>query len=182
MVKTRAMRVLLAAVVGVAGWSAGVGAAVGAPGDLDTSFSTDGIVLTDISGDEDDDAYGVVVDSQDRIVVAGESGYWPSGIDFAVARYTSAGVLDTSFSTDGKLTTDIGSGTDYGHAVAVDSNDRIVVAGYAWNDSNRDFAVVRHTSAGVLDAAFSSAFGAVDGMVMTPICTYSDFGYAVALD
>ena len=124
MVKTRAMRVLLAAVVGVAGWCAGVGAAVGAPGDLDTSFSTDGIVLTDISGDEDDDAYGVVVDSQDRIVVAG----------------------------------------------------------YAWNDSNRDFAVVRYTSAGVLDAAFSSAFGAVDGMVITPICTYSDFGYAVALD
>ena len=149
-------------------------------GVLDTSFSTDGKLTTDI-GSGNDYGRAVAVDSQDRVVVAGYS-HNGSNNDFAVARYTSAGELDTTFSTDGKLTTAIGSGTDYGQAVAVDSNDRIVVAGYAWNDSNRDFAVVRHTSAGVLDAAFSSAFGAVDGMVMTPICTYSDFGYAVALD
>jgi uncharacterized delta-60 repeat protein len=96
-------------VVGATAWCVGVGAAVGAPGDLDTSFSTDGKLTTAI-GTGNDNGYPVAVDSAGRVVVAGYSN--TGTYDFAVAQYTSAGELDTSFSTDGKLTTDIGTGSN----------------------------------------------------------------------
>ncbi len=40
------------------------------------------------------------------------------GFDFALARYTSNGNLDTSFSGDGKVTTDFG-GNDFASRVIV---------------------------------------------------------------
>ena len=83
MTKIRAVFVLLVSVVV---WCVvGVGAAVAVPGDLDVSFGTGGKVTTGIGGGSD---YGraVVVDSADRIVVAGDS-YIGSDLDFAVVRY-----------------------------------------------------------------------------------------------
>jgi uncharacterized delta-60 repeat protein len=184
MMKTRAVRVLLAVVVGVAAWCVvGVGAAVGAPGDLDTTFGTGGKVTTPI-GNGNDYGYAVAVDSQGRVVVAGAS-YNGSDNDFAVARYTSAGVLDTSFGTGGKVTTAIGNNTDWGSAMAVDSQDRIVVAGHSSNGSLSELAVVRYTSAGVLD----TSFGGGDGIVTTTLVVLagapgagSFLGNAVAVD
>jgi len=167
MVRARAVRVVVAMVVGVAAWCVGVGAAVGAPGDLDTSFSTDGILTTDVGpspGSNEDSGRAVVVDSTGRIVVAGYS-YNGSNQDFTVLRYTSAGELDTSFSTDGIVTTAIGSSADHGYAVALDSAGRIIVAGRSYNGSNYDFAVVRYNVDGSLDTSFST-----DGIVLT------DFG------
>ena len=72
-----------------------MGCAVGAPGDLDTTFGTGRIVTTAI-GSATDEGYAMVVDSAGRIIVAGHSNS-RSDNDFAVARFTSAGVLDTSF-------------------------------------------------------------------------------------
>ena len=176
--KTRAVRVVLAAVVGVAAWCvAGVGAAFGAPGDLDATFGTGGLVTTQV-GAGGDRGRAVAIDSQGRVVVAG----WACDFceDFAVVRYTSAGVLDTSFGTDGKVVTAIGSGPDNGQAVAIDSQDRVVVAGSSFiATNNRDFGVVRYTSAGVLDTSFSN-----DGKLTTAFSggTAMDHGYAVAVD
>jgi uncharacterized delta-60 repeat protein len=112
--RARAVRVLLVAAVGAAAWCVGVGAAVGAPGDLDATFGTGGIVTTDFALLSASNDYGqaVVVDSDDRIIVAGSSDYPGDWCDdcltdqvFAVARYTSAGALDTSFGHGGKVTT-----------------------------------------------------------------------------
>ena len=60
------------------------------------------------------------------------------------------GDLDTTFSTDGKVTTDIGT-TDAGRAVAIQADGKIVVAGFASNGSNNDISVLRYTAAGELD-------------------------------
>ena len=99
------------------------------------------------------------------MVVAGYS-HNGSNNDFAVARYTSAGELDTTFSTDGKLTTAIGSGTDYGRAVAVDSQDRVVVAGNSRNESeDYDFAVARHLGASLPGAPSGVSGVSGDGEV-----------------
>ena len=148
-------------------------------GVLDTSFGGgDGSVLSDVDGSGPDEVNGMVVDSQDRIVVAGES-YNGSNEDFMVLRYTSAGVLDTSFGGgDGIVTTDIGSGNDLGNAVVIDSQGRIVVAGESSNGGSDDFAVVRYTSAGVLD----TSFGGGDGIVTTAILGGDVKANAVAID
>jgi uncharacterized membrane protein YphA (DoxX/SURF4 family) len=87
--RARAVRVLLVAIVGVVGWCVGVGAAVGAPGDLDTSFSTDGKLTTAI-GTGNDFGYGVAVDSQDRVIAAGGVVYSDRFYEPYVAWYPEA--------------------------------------------------------------------------------------------
>ena len=72
-------------------------------GSFDTSFSFDGRQTIDISG-RHDFADDILVQPDGKVVVAGstsnpnapapDSDYW-------IARYTTAGVLDTSFSGDG---------------------------------------------------------------------------------
>ena len=100
-----------------------------APGDLDVSFSGDGRQLTDFGSE--DWSGGVAIQVDQKIVVAGLT-FDGAGMtqDFALARHTSDGTLDTSFSGDGKVTTDFG-GNDVGAAAAVQADGKIVVAGTA---------------------------------------------------
>jgi len=144
-----------------------------ASGALDTTFGNEGIV-TIAFGAYDDYAYGVAVDSLDRVVVAGSTNNG-SDYDFAVARLTASGALDASFDGDGKQTIDFG-GDDEAYGVAVDSLDRLVVAGSTKNGSGHDFTVARLTAAGVLDTSFDG-----DGK-QTIDFGGDDKAYSVAVD
>jgi uncharacterized delta-60 repeat protein len=133
------------------------------PGDLDVSFGTNGLVYTDIGTASGDKAYAVALQDDGKIVVAGASNDGTQD-DFAVARYTTIGILDTDFSTDGKLTTPVGSTDDVAYAVAVQPDGKIVVAGSTFNGVDNDFALARYTITGTLDLGFST-----DGLVTTAI-------------
>ena len=109
----------------------------GADGALDPSFSGDGMVTTDLGGT--DAGQAVAIQADGRIVVAGSSGG-----DFALARYSPGGVLDTS------RTTDLGA-ADGGTALAIQADGRIVVSG----TSGGNFALARYDAQGVLDTSFS---------------------------
>ena len=143
-------------------------------GVLDTGFSTDGKIEFGV-GAGDDVLTGLAIASDGDIVAVGY-GSNGSNFDFAVARLTSAGVLDTAFDSDGKVLVPVGSGADYGHAVAIASDGDILVAGTSHNGSNDDVAVVRLTSAGALDTAFDS-----DGRVTVAIGSAADGARAVAI-
>jgi uncharacterized delta-60 repeat protein len=54
----------------------------------------------------------VAIQSDGKIVVAGYSNNG-SNFDFALVRYNTDGSLDTSFDSDGKVTTEVGSGDDF---------------------------------------------------------------------
>ena len=132
------------------------------PGGLDTTFGTGGKVTTPF-GTGHDLGSDVAVQADGKIVVVGPS-HNGTNNDFAVARYTSTGALDTTFNGTGKVTTPIGSGDDYGSAVALQEDGKIVVAGNSSNGTNMDFAVARYTSTGALDTTFNG-----NGKVTTPI-------------
>jgi uncharacterized delta-60 repeat protein len=126
-------------------------------GSLDTTFSGDGRLLTNFGGR--DQAAAVAVQSNGKIVAAGQVCYAPSSIgtcDVALARYNANGTLDTTFSGDGKQVSDFGGGSNgsFGR-LAIQSNGRIVVTGYMSNGSNTDFAVYRYLPGGSLDTTFS---------------------------
>jgi uncharacterized delta-60 repeat protein len=91
-------------------------------GSLDSTFGTGGKLTTPI-GSGDDNADSVVLQSDGKIVVAGDSGNG-SNSDFAVLRYNSGGSLDTTFGTGGKVTTPIGSGNDYASDVVLQSDGK----------------------------------------------------------
>ena len=115
-----------------------------ADGSLDTGFSGDGIVTTDLGGS--DYVYSIAVLDDGKILTVGQSGLYP-----AIARYNSDGSLDTSFSGDGKLVTAVdGSSMDVRDAV-VQADGKIVFVGSLYGD----FGVVRLNSDGSFDTGFS---------------------------
>ncbi len=147
-----------------------------AGGDLDTGFGTGGKVTTAI-GSGNDYGRAVALQSDGKIVVAGESDSGSGNWDIAVLRYNADGTLDTGFGMGGKVTTAIGAAGDFGYALALQSDGKIVVAGNSYNGSDQDIAVVRYNADGTLDTSFHS-----DGKVTTGVGSGNDYGRAVAID
>ena len=145
-------------------------------GRIDRQFGDNGRVLTDFSGTGSaDEALAVAIDSLGRIVVAGYSKS-NVGVDFAVARYTADGTPDNTFNATGNVLTNFGA-DDRGTAVAIDWNDKIVVAGFSNAGGTTDFAVVRYNVDGTLDTTFNGT-----GRVLTDVGIASgDFGTAAVI-
>lgn len=143
-------------------------------GSLDSSFGLDGKITTDF-GNNGDLAFSSVIQSDGKILVAGYT-IIGAKYDLALARYTPDGSLDNTFSSDGKITTAIGSATDRGYSVAVQRDGKIVVAGKSFNGSDDNFVLVRYNTDGTLDNTFDS-----DGKVSTAIGSTSDDGNSVAI-
>ena len=119
-------------------------------GDLDTTFGGgDGKVITDLVTADNDAVRAVAIQADGKIVVAGYSN-GSGNDDFALARYTTSGVLDTTFGGgDGIVTTDIVTAdADYAQAVAIQADGKIVVAGTSDNGTNIDFTLARYIGAG----------------------------------
>jgi uncharacterized delta-60 repeat protein len=142
-------------------------------GSLDTTFSGDGIASTMI-GSLYDEAFGLAIQNDGKIVVAGES-FNGSNNDVALLRLNTDGSLDTTFSFDGKLTTAVGTATDSARAIALQADGRIVLAGYATSASG-DTAVIRYNTDGSLDLRFNL----VTTLDATP--TFAEGGSPVLLD
>ncbi len=136
-------------------------------GSPDNSFSSDGkaTVFFDLgpTGSKDDRATDVAIDGQGRIVIGGRAQVNAMGnYDFAVARLNANGNTDSTFNGNGRQSIsfdDIGGANsdDEANALAIDSSNRIVLAGFvqAPATSNYDFALVRVAENGTLDNSFN---------------------------
>lgn len=127
-------------------------------GELDRSFSGDGFDLIPWSSGSSS-ANSVAIDSAGRIVVGGDVFSSVTGFDFAAARYLPEGIVDASFGGgDGVVSLDLpGAGVDIGRAVAVDAQDRVLLAGQAvapGAPSVSRMGLVRFTAAGLPDPSF----------------------------
>ncbi len=144
-----------------------------ANGVLDTSFGGSGIVTT-IVGPNFDVGRAVAVQSDGKIVVAGESFRGQvTAYDFAVVRYNPDGTLDTSFNGTGMTTTGVGQFNNQAYSVAIQPDGKIVLGGHddSWLGYTKSFGVVRLTPNGFLDASFGS-----NGKVSTLIETIDEVG------
>jgi uncharacterized delta-60 repeat protein len=133
-----------------------------AGGRLDTTFGSGGTVLTDFAGHADQ-AFGVAIQGDGKIVAVGETNPGSGYDDFALARYTTSGSLDTTFGSGGKVTTDFAGNYDRAYGVAIQSDGKIVAAGRG----GLDFALARYNSDGGLDTGFGSG-----GKVSTDFAGY----------
>lgn len=144
-----------------------------APGNLDLTFDSDGMVTTDFAG-SNDYANSVTMQPDGKILVAGYVNDSPLG-DFALARYNPDGSLDISFDNDGMVTTDFNNSPDKASAVVVQSDGKIVLAGFTNTGSASDFALVRYNTDGSLDTTFDN-----DGKLITDFGN-GDFAYAIVI-
>jgi uncharacterized delta-60 repeat protein len=139
------------------------------PGDLDTTFGSGGRKTVNFGGV--DAARAVVVQPNGRVVVAGGGGPASS---FCVARLRAAnGTLDPTFGSGGKKVIDFGGEDEGAHAVALQPDGKILLAG----DTHLKPAVVRLRVNGTLDPSFENdgkkafswgAIGRITAVVVAP--------------
>jgi uncharacterized delta-60 repeat protein len=126
-------------------------------GVLDNAFTSDGLVFgayEPISGITFS-AYGAALQPDGKIVTVGNANVSGSP-DFAIARFNTNGTPDTSFSSDGLVTTNIGFDNarlsfDVGRDVVIQTDGKILAYGQSTNGS----ALVRYTPSGSLDTSFA---------------------------
>lgn len=128
-------------------------------GSIDRTFGIDGRVLTDFTN-QNDIGFGVAIQPDGKIIVAGTI-FNDAGTEIsAFARYLPNGSLDSSFDGDGKATFDTPAANELLSDVAVQGDGKIVAVGFA----GADFLVIRLNVNASPDATFSG-----DGFVTTNI-------------
>jgi uncharacterized delta-60 repeat protein len=137
-----------------------------ADGSLDIAFGESGIV-SERTPQGGLDPEGLVIQRDGKILLAGTTSDLASAtVGFGLARYNSDGSLDAAFGNAGRVLTLVGQGEADAHAVALQPDGSILVAGSGFADKGgeSEFAVVRYTSSGSLDAGFG-----LGGMVLTSV-------------
>ena len=139
------------------------------PGSLDIQ------VRTDLSPGNDT-VNSIQVQADGKIIAAGNS-YNGMFSAIAVGRYNVNGSLDTTFGTNGIVTTFMDSAHTVANAVEIQQDGKIVVAGNFQRGNVKDFIIVRYKSDGSLDSSFGT-----NGVVTTDLNSVSDdFGNALAI-
>ena len=173
----RTVGMLIALCVALAGGLFAVPAHA-APGDLDPSFGSDGRVLTHIGDRRFDEAQGVVVQPDGKIIAAGTLDNFAGG-SFGVLRYNPDGSLDSSFGSGGGVSTFFANASATGEAIALQPDGKIVVVGGVspFGLEAFDFALARYNPDGSLDAGFGAG-----GKVVTDLGgSFGETARAVAI-
>jgi uncharacterized delta-60 repeat protein len=156
-------------------------------GALDPTFGTGGRVITDFYGSFDDNATGVALQPDGKIIVVGQTHDPSTGENVAMARYNTDGSLDSSFGPmhNGRVVTHSGYVDDapnweQASDVMVLPSGTIVVVGdivYGGSGYTHCF-VAQYLSTGFLDSSFDG-----DGMISyTYSPTFGSTATAVTYD
>ncbi len=146
-----------------------------ADGSLDTSFGTDGTVITAVNANNES-PQAMALQADGKILVTGgyDTGSTTDGI---VMRYNNDGTLDTSFDTDGIVTIQFSAtNNDLFTDILVQPDGRILVAGYGNITGNDEMIVARLNVDGTLDTSFSA-----DGKFILSLSANDDRVMSLAL-
>lgn len=142
----------------------------GQAGMIDSTFSDDGRATVFSDGG----ATSVAIQPDGKILIGGTS----TSANFALARFNSNGILDSTFSADGKVQTQFGT-VSIGTSMALQDDGKILLGGECETSiGGRDFGLARYNSDGTLDRSFNS-----NGYVITSFSTSDghDGGSAIAI-
>lgn len=140
-------------------------ARVTATGGLDGTFP----VAMTLMGSNLSYVNDLAVTSSGAVLAVGSCSIQPWGPVYCIARYTSAGALDTTWAGTGTSATLIAIGGSGAAAVSLQQDGKAVVVGACATNPTFDICVARYNTDGTLDATFGSG-----GTVITAPSTGSD--------
>lgn len=146
-------------------------------GALDSTFGVNGIVLASMGSMRSGE--GLALQPDGRILVCGRFSTDDVFSDLGVARFTAEGSADSTFDADGIRAIDGGSGLEFGAAVAVQPDGRILLAGTTNTGmlgDDFDLLVARLEADGSTDAGFGDG-----GITVTHINNGADWSRALTL-
>lgn len=146
-------------------------------GELDTTFGTGGRAIADVALSQDG-LLALTLQKDGKILGAGY-GFANGFYHVAVARFEASGVLDTTFGNGGSTIIVNGVSHSGAHAIAVQSDGRIVIAGDYVNGASRDLVALRLNADGTLDTSFGNGGRVFAGFGAT---TESRQGLAIQSD
>lgn len=140
-------KLIMAGQNGVGPWDFILQARNTSDGGLVTTFgpgvfpSTPGTSIIDVAGM--DCSYELLIHPDGSLLTCGTTG--PSSFvrDFIVSKYSSNGILDTGFGTNGHTVTSLGTSWDDAYGMALYPGNKIVVAGFS-AQSNTQHAIARY--------------------------------------
>ncbi|MDD4747847.1 MAG: delta-60 repeat domain-containing protein, partial [Salinivirgaceae bacterium] len=152
-------------------------ARVNADGTIDTSYGVDGYVITLT----EQYSYASDLDIQDdgKVVAVGFKGGETSYSDVFVARYTTNGALDALFATDGIYVNDIGGLADFGTAITIQNDGKILIGSHKEIDiitgvPEYDATIIRLNSDGTHDNTFG-----IDGIATIKMVEEANYVQAI---
>lgn len=117
-------------------------------GSIDSGFGNNGVFITDYENSKF--AWTIGLQSDGKIVVGAKE-----GTVYVVLRFSTDGILDTTFGDSGRVALDIPSQLGGGNCeLLIQPNDKIVVTSGSDLDPSLDFATVRFLPDGDLDSTF----------------------------
>ena len=129
-------------------------AAFTSAGQLDTTFGTQGVTLVSYGPGSTESANALAQQTDGALVATGTGPGTSFVSSMAVVRLTSSGALDTTFDGDGLAIVEFGATQSEATSLAIQSDGRIVVAGWAYLGVGTTAVLARLTSAGSLDTTF----------------------------
>jgi uncharacterized delta-60 repeat protein len=157
-------------------------------GTLDSTFGTNGVVITPFSTAlGNPQVNSLAVQPSNGAIVAGGADFYfvkktlSYDSEFALARYTTSGSLDTTFGTSGEVTTTFpaADGEVNLNTVLLTSNGEILAVGAAnYNNTGAgsSVALTLYTSTGALDKGFGSSGTVVDTSLNTSSSAANSYG------
>ncbi len=127
-------------------------------GFVDSTFGTNGLVETDFA-DTSEGARLLAVQSDDKIILAGDVQVGSTYENFGLVRYKSNGMVDSSFGLNGKV---IDSLHGYVSAIHILNNGQILVTGNSKNGGK--FKIAAYNSDGTITTNFGT-----NGIVLTTL-------------
>lgn len=148
-------------------------------GTADATFGSNGIVTTQVGGHGSAIVYATMLQNDGKVIAAGKA--WNgTSYDFAIVRYTIAGIVDSTFGTNGKIITHLGTGNNVVNGLCTQDGWSVVVGGIVQSSNNTDFVVMRYTRDGIIDSTFgangivTTDFGTGNNDVLSALAVQSD--------
>jgi uncharacterized delta-60 repeat protein len=140
-------------------------------GTIDGTFGVSGTVKNDFGDQNFDRARSAVLQPDGKIVAAGFAISHGGGVqNFALARYRSDGVLDSSFGRTGMAQITFDSCCQSANQVLLQADGKLIAVGYPNSESSdSDFTLARLNANGSLDSTFGvggkvrTSFGDLNG-------------------
>ncbi|MDD2465124.1 MAG: delta-60 repeat domain-containing protein [Desulfobulbus sp.] len=143
---------------------------------LDAAFGLNGRVAIELG--QRNGGHALLAQPDGKVVIAGSSSGMQGGaMNFALLRLDQNGSLDTSFNHEGSVITSLVAGDDEALALGRLADGRIVVGGYSFNGTDRDFALACYRANGTLDYSFGA-----DGAILTSIGNSNEEIAALVVD